>query len=58
MKLTENELRLFRNTLLARRAYRNTAIPLGAKPWEDWMQGTLDKLTDELFPCDFDQVQP
>ena len=56
MKLTENELRLFRNTLLARRAYRNTAIPLGAKPWEDWMQGTLDKLTDELYPCELDQV--
>ena len=37
MKLTTNELQLFRNYLLAKRAYRNTAIPLGAKLWEGWM---------------------
>ncbi len=49
MTFTENELRLFRGVLLARRAYRDTPVPLGAQPWEEWMQATLDKLTDELY---------
>ena len=56
MKLTTNELTLFRNYLLAKRAYRNTAIPLQPRIWEEWMDGTLDKLTDELYPCEGDQI--
>ena len=56
MKLTTNELELFRNYLLAKRAYRNTPVPLGAKLWEGWMDGTLDKLTDELYPVEGDQI--
>ena len=56
MKLTTNELRLFRQYLLAKRAYRNTPVPLGSRVWEEWMSGTLDKLTDELYPQEFDQI--
>lgn len=56
MKLTTNELKLFRQYLLAKRQYRNTPIPLGALVWESWMQGTLDKLTDELYPVEGDQI--
>ena len=56
MKLTTNELKLFRQYLLAKRAYRSTEIPFGAKVWEPWMDGTLSKLTDELYPCEFDQI--
>ena len=44
MKLTTNELQLFRNYLLAKRAYRNTPVPLGAKLWEEWMDAVLDDL--------------
>ena len=40
MKLTTNELTLFRNYLLSKRAYRNTAIPLQPRIWEEWMDGT------------------
>ena len=56
MKLTTNELRLFRNSILAKRAFRDTELPQGARLWEDWMQSTLDKLTDELYPCEGDQI--
>ena len=56
MRLTTNELRLFRNTLLAKQALRDTELPFGARVWEDWMQGTLNKLTDELYPQEFDQI--
>lgn len=56
MRLTEKELKLFRNTLLARRAYRDSDIPLGARIWEDWMEGTLAKLTDELYPQEGDLI--
>ena len=56
MKLTTNELKLFRQYLLAKRAYRPTQVPLGTRVWEDWMEGTLSKLTDELYPQEFDQI--
>ena len=56
MKLTTNELQLFRQCILAKRAYRNTDIPLKPRVWEEWMQSTLDKLTDELYPCEGDQI--
>ena len=50
MRLTTDELQLFRGVLLSRRAYRDTKVPLNANPWQEWMQGTLDKITDELYP--------
>ena len=56
MKLTTNELELFRNYILAKRAYRNTPIPLQPRVWEGWMEGTLNKLTDELYPIEGDQI--
>ena len=56
MTLTTNELRLFRNTLLSKRALRDTELPQRARVWEPWMQATLDKLTDELYPQGIDQV--
>ena len=56
MRLTKNELKMFRNILLARRAYRDSDIPLGARIWEPWMEGTLTKLTDELYPQEFDKL--
>ena len=56
MKLTTNELKLFRNVLLSRRALRDSPAPLAASPWEEWMEGTLNKLTDELYPQEFDQI--
>ena len=56
MKLTTNELQLFRQCILAKRAFRNTDIPLKPHIWEEWMQSTLDKLTDELYPCEGDQI--
>ena len=56
MRLTEKELKMFRNTLLARRIYRDTEVPLGARIWEPWMEGTLSKLTDELYPQEFDKL--
>ena len=56
MKLTTNELRLFRNYILAKRAYRGADLPLNARVWEDWMGATLDKLTDELYPQELDQI--
>ena len=48
MRFTERELLLFKNTLLARRAYRNTDIPLNARVWDDWMETTLTKINNEL----------
>ena len=56
MKLTTNELTLFRNYLLSKRAYRDSELPLQSRVWEEWMDGTLDKLTDELYPCEGDQI--
>ena len=56
MNLTHNELLLFRNYLISKRAYRDTQIPFGAKVWEDWMHGTISKLEDELYPQEFDQI--
>jgi hypothetical protein len=56
MRLTEKELKLFRNNLLAKRAYRNTEVPFGDCIWEPWMEGTLAKLTDELYPQEFDKL--
>ena len=56
MKLTTNELELFRNFLLSRRALRDTDLPGAAILWEPWMQGSLDKLTDELYPQEADVI--
>ena len=56
MRLTTNELKLFRGVLLSRRAFRDTDIPLGARVWEEWMQDTLDKVTDELYPQEADVI--
>jgi hypothetical protein len=51
MKLTDREIALFRNTLLARKMYEHTTEVLGYNPWQPWMQSTLDKLNDELSPA-------
>lgn len=48
MNLNVRELTLIRNTLLARKAYRNTEIPLGAKPWEEWMGELLSKIDNAI----------
>ena len=48
MRLTEKELVLFKNTLQASKAYRNTSTPLNARVWEDWMETTLTKINNEL----------
>ena len=48
MHLNLHELKLVRNVLLARRAYAPTEIPLGASPWEDWMQPFLDRVNSEI----------
>lgn len=56
MKLTTDELKLFRNILLSRRALASSSLPISANVWEDWMYGTLDKVTDELYPQEFDQI--
>jgi len=56
MKLTEKELTLFRNYMLSKRAYANTDIPLGYRVWETWMNGTLQKLEDELYPIEGDRI--
>jgi len=55
MKLTTNELQLFRSVLLARKSF---ASQVSDNPlvWEEWMQGTLDKVTDELYPQEFDVI--
>ena len=55
MRLTTDELQLFRGVLLSRRAFRDTEVNLNANPWQEWMQGTLDKITDELYP-DADEI--
>ena len=55
MRLTTNELKLFREVLLARKSYYST-VSQNATVWEEWMQGTLDKLTDELYPQEFDVI--
>lgn len=54
MKLTTNELKLFRNVILARKSFATTEVSLGANVWEPWMESTLAKLTDELYPQEFD----
>jgi len=48
MRLTDREIECFLGHLKAKRLYRNTPIPCGAKVWEPWMDTTIQKLTDEL----------
>lgn len=48
MRLTQQELELVRNHLLAKKAYRDTAVPGGAVVWEPFMQTLLTKINDEL----------
>ena len=56
MKLTTNELTLFRNILLSRRALATSELPGQARVWEPWMESTLRKVTDELYPQEFDVI--
>ena len=56
MKLTTNELKLFRDFILARKSFAAAEVSLGPNVWEPWMESTLDKLTDELYPQEFDVV--
>ena len=46
--LTERELEMVHNTLLAKRVYRNTDIPHGTKVWEPWMEPFLHKIEDAI----------
>ena len=48
MNLTNKELAFIRNNLLAIRAYRDTEVNLDGNPWEPWMEGFLEKITNEL----------
>ncbi len=56
MRLTERELDRVRQNLLAQRMYRNTNIPLRANIWEPWKESFLQKITDELYPQEFDRI--
>ncbi len=49
MRLTKRELTFIRNNLLAKRAYRCSPHP-AVRVWEDWMEGLLQKIEDELAP--------
>lgn len=55
MRLTTDELKLFRDVLLARKSYYST-VSENSLIWQEWMEGTLDKLTDELYPQEFDVI--
>ena len=50
MKFTRTELKMIRNNLIAKRAYKNTDIPQGDRyrVWEPWMQSTLDRVEAAL----------
>tara|TARA_R100001443_G_C3244639_1_gene151652 strand:- start:269 stop:457 length:189 start_codon:yes stop_codon:yes gene_type:complete len=48
MKHTRAELKYIRNTLTALHAYKNADLPQGAKLWEPWMDGFLDRAENEL----------
>lgn len=50
MRLTKRELTFIRNNLLAKRAYRCSPHPAAVRVWEDWMEGFLQKIEDELAP--------
>lgn len=50
MKLTQKELDFFIGYLEVRRMYKPTGHVLGSLVWEDWMEDTLKKLTDERYP--------
>ena len=56
MKLTTKELSWVRNNLLSERSFRNQQLPCNAVIWEEWMEPFLKKITDELYPQEFDQV--
>nr|AKH48868.1 phage terminase large subunit [uncultured marine virus] len=56
MRLTEEELIMFRNNLLSKRSFKGQQLPCGAQIWEDWMEGTLNKITDELYPQGMDHI--
>lgn len=56
MRLSTKELEWVRSNLLAARAYRGTDVPLGAKIWEPWKEVFLQKITDELYPQEFDRI--
>lgn len=49
MRLTKRELIFIRNHILAKRAYRCSPPPAN-RIWEDWMEGFLQKIEDELAP--------
>lgn len=50
MRFTRAELKFLKNTLIAKRAYRNTEIPGGPqyKVWEPWMESTLQRVEAAL----------
>ena len=56
MRLTTTELKWIRNNLLAARAYRHTNVAMKVTLWEPWKEGFLKKITDELYPQEFDKL--
>ena len=56
MKLSQKELEWIRNGLLAAYSLRNTSLPLRATVWEPWKEAFLNKITDELYPEEMDQI--
>ena len=56
MKLSQKELEWIRNGLLAAYSLRNTSLPLRASVWEPWKEAFLNKITDELYPEEMDQI--
>ena len=53
MQYTRTELKFIRNTLLAKRAYRNMEIPHDAVVWYGWMQSLLDRIEQKLHSSRF-----
>ena len=56
MRLSTKELAWIRNNLLASRSYRHTNIPMKVTMWEPWKEAFLQKITDELYPQEFDKL--
>ena len=48
MKFTRHELMFIRNTLLAKKAYKDSEIPFNEVIWEPWMGSLLDRVNRTL----------
>ena len=50
MKLTDTDIKLFLHYLAYLNQYKPCDLTLGYPVWEEWMDTTIQKLTDELNP--------